>query len=288
MGRRTALFAEINGVRLSYATSGRGAPVVWSHEFAGDQRSWEPQLDYFDRGYRNVVYNHRGYPPSTVPEAAAAYGQDLLVADLLGLMDHLGIERAHLVGLSMGANVVLNLALAHPERCHGIVVAGCGSGSSDRAAFEGAARETVARLRNDGMAETARWYAEGPTRLPLRRKSPGAHARLVEQLSQHSAQGSALTYENVLLPRPTIFALEPRLRALRVPLLLIVGDEDEPCIDCNVFMKRCIPTAGLLVLPRTGHTVNLEEPAAFNAAVAGFFAQVERGCWPWPAPPARP
>jgi pimeloyl-ACP methyl ester carboxylesterase len=273
-------FADVNGARIHYEESGEGPPVVWSHEFAGDHRSWAAQVEHFDRFYRNVVYDHRGYPPSSVPEDAAAYGEDLLVADLLGLMDHLGVERAHLVGLSMGASVVLNFALAHPGRCRGIVVAGCGTGSSDREAFERMARATVALLRERGMAEAAREYARSPTRLPLLRKSPGAYARFVAQLSEHSALGSALTFENVQLRRPSVFALEDRLRALRVPALLVVGDEDEPCIDSNVFMKRRIPSAGLLVLPNTGHAVNLEEPAAFNAAVADFFGHVERGRWP--------
>lgn len=273
-------FAEVDGVRIHYEESGEGEPVVWSHEYAGDHRSWQAQVDHFDRSYRNVVYDNRGYPPSSVPEDPAAYSQDLLVRDLLCLMDHLGIARAHLVGLSMGASVVLNFALAHPERCRGIVVAGCGSGSSDPEAFARVVRTMAAMLRERGMAEAARWYTQSASRLTLRRKSPAAYARLVAQLSEHSAPGSALTFENVQLRRPSIFALEDRLRALRVPTLLMIGDEDEPCVDCNVFMKRCIPSAGLMVVPNTGHAVNLEEPAAFNAAVADFFGQAERGRWP--------
>lgn len=272
--------AEINGVRIHYEITGEGEPLVWSHEFAGDHRSWDPQVDHFARRYRNITYDNRGYPPSEVPSDPAAYSQDQLVEDLRGLLDHLGVARAHLAGLSMGANVVLNFALRYPARCRGIVVAGCGSGSSDRDAWVRDAGSWLPLLRSQGIEAAAEVYGHRPTRLPLQRKSPRAFARFLAQLREHSALGSALTYEGVQLRRPSIFELGERLRELRVPVLLVVGDEDTPVLECNAFMKRQIPGAGLLMLPNTGHAVNLEEPGAFNAAAADFFALVEQGRWP--------
>jgi pimeloyl-ACP methyl ester carboxylesterase len=82
-----------------------------------------------------------------------------------------------------------------------------------------------------------------------------------------------------MLQRPTIFLLEPGLRELHVPALIAIGDEDEPCVDVAVFLKRTLPSAGLLVLPQSGHAINLEEPALFNAALLDFWRMVEADRW---------
>src|SRR2546428_14014762 len=119
----------------------------------------------------------------------------------------------------------------------------------------------VTLIRPAGIAGSAEAYGMGPPRLPFKRKAPHGYALFRRQLADHSATGQALTMLGVLRPRPTIFALEAQLDALEVPTLVIIGDEDEPCVDPAVFMKRHIPSAGLLVLPQSGHAVNLEEPA---------------------------
>ena len=104
-------------------------------------------------------------------------------------------------------------------------------------------------------------------------------------LSEHSAAGSAHTQQGVQKERPSLFDLTDRMRALTVPTLIVTGDEDWPCLVPGVFMKRTIPSSALLTVPNTGHTVNLEEPDTFNAALAGFFAQVDAGRWPMRDPP---
>ena len=125
-----------------------------------------------------------------------------------------------------------------------------------------------------------RWlndYANGPTRLRFREKDPKGWAQFYEGLKAHSAGGSALTYQGVQLRRPTIFALEDRLRTMAVPTLVMVGDEDEPCVDPGVFMKRTLPNCGLVFFPKSGHTINLEEPDLFNRSVSDFLTAVEAG-----------
>jgi len=126
--------AQLNGVELYYEQTGQGFPLVWSHEFGGDYRSWEPQVRYFARRYRVITYNHRGYPPSSVPKEADAYDNNALVEDLHQLLRHLGIARAHVGGLSMGGNVALNFGIRHPEMAASLIVAGCGSGGGTGAA----------------------------------------------------------------------------------------------------------------------------------------------------------
>lgn len=273
-------YASVNGIELYYEVAGEGFPVVFSHEFAGDYRSWEPQVRYFARRYRCVVYNHRGYPPSSVPAEPQAYSQDHLIADLRALLDHLGIAQAHVVGLSMGANVVLNFALRHPDRCRSIVVAGCGTGSTNRERFEAETRRSIALVRAQGMAALVETYRQRPTRRTYARKDPRGFEEMLAHMAEHSALATGYIMEGVQLGRPSIFDLKEQLNALAVPTLVVVGDADEPCLDTSLFMRREIGPSALLTVPRTGHVVNLEEPALFNQTLSDFFHAVETGRWP--------
>ncbi len=271
--------ANVNGVELYYETWGEGFPVVFCHEFAGDHRSWAPQVSACARRYRCVTFSYRGFPPSAVPEDPAAYSQDHLVEDTVGLCRYLGIDRAHFVGLSMGGSLVLNLAIRYPELCRSIVAAGAGSGTTNRERWATDIARSVELLTGQGIEAFADVYSQGPTRLPFRRKDPLGWSVFRAQLAEHSALGSALTMQGVQLRRPTIYELEADLLRLRVPTLVLIGDEDEPCVDPAVFMKRTIPACGLVVIPQSGHTINLEEPALFNRAMLDFFAMVEADRW---------
>jgi pimeloyl-ACP methyl ester carboxylesterase len=253
--------------------------VVFCHEFAGDYRSWDPQVRAFGRWYRCITYNHRGFPPSSVPEDPEAYSQDLLIEDLHALIKHLDLGQARLVGFSLGGSVVLNFALRYPQLCRAIAVVGTGAGTTNVGRFQSDIDFTVGLLRARGMQGFIETYTKGPTRLPYKRKDRNGWEEFRRQLADHSPVGQALTMLGVMRRRPTIFALEDQLRNLEVPTLVVIGDEDEPCVDPAVFMKRHIPSAGLLVLPQSGHAVNLEEPARFNAAVLEFFQLVEAGQW---------
>ena len=270
-----------DGTGLYYEEAGSGHPLLFIHEFAGDHGSWEPQLRHFARRYRCIAYSARGYPPSDVPADADAYSQAHAVADAIAVLDHLGAVRAHVVGLSMGGFATLHLGLAHPQRASALVVAGCGYGAprGARAGFQSETRAIAARLEREGMAPVGADYALGPTRVQFQVKDPRGWAAFRDRLMHHSALGAANTLRGVQARRPSLYDLEAGLAALTVPTLLITGDEDEPCLDANLYLKRTIPTSGLVVLPQTGHTINLEEPDAFNRACASFFAQVENGRW---------
>ena len=277
-----------DGVDLAYEDTGSGAPVVFVHEFAGDLRSWEPQVRYLSRRYRCITWNARGFPPSEVPDDTAAYSQDRARDDVRAVLDALDIDRAHVVGLSMGGFATLHFGLAYPERARSLVVAGVGYGAEpeQRERFRDEADTTARLLRTEGMAAWARTYSVGPTRVQLQNKDPRGWREFADMLAEHSAVGSAHTQQGVQKERPSVFDLADGMRALTVPTLVVTGDEDWPCLIPSVFMKRTIPSAGLLVVPNTGHTVNLEEPAAFNAALADFFAQVDAGRWPMRDPRA--
>jgi pimeloyl-ACP methyl ester carboxylesterase len=272
--------AHVNGIDIFYEDTGDGFPVVFCHEFGGDYRAWDPQVRGFGRLYRCITYSQRGFPPSSVPADPEQYSQDLLIEDLRALVAHLGVRRAHFVGFSMGGSVVLNFGLRYPELCRSLTVVGAGAGNTNREQFEHDIRQVVDLIRSRGIRRFAETYAEGPIRIPFKRKDPHGWSVFREQLGEHSAEGQALTMLGVLLRRPTIFSLEAPLRALSVPLLVAIGDEDEPCVDVAIFLKRTVPTAGLLVLPLSGHAINLEEPATFNAEVLAFLRHVDADRWP--------
>jgi pimeloyl-ACP methyl ester carboxylesterase len=270
--------AQVNGVELYYEETGEGFPLVFSHEFAGDYRSWEDQVRFFSRRYRVITYNHRGYPPSAVPSDPAAYAEELLVEDLYGLVRHLGFEQAHIVGLSMGGALALKLGIAHPEICRSLVIAGAGTGTTERERFLAEASAT-AELFEREPARAFDGYGRGPARVQLLRKDPRGWQAFVDLLKTHSPQGSARTFRGVQMKRKTIYDVESQLGDMRVPSLIMVGDEDEPCLEPSLFMKRRLPNAGLVVLPKSGHAINLEEPMLFNQFILDFLTAVEQGRW---------
>ena len=270
--------APVNGIKLYYEEHGSGFPLVFSHEFAGDYRSWNQQVNFFSRRYRVITYNARGYPPSDVPTSIDDYTQAQSVDDLKGLLDYLDIDLAHIAGLSMGGNVALNFGLTYPDMARSLVVAGTGAGSTDPEAFRVNVNSRADAMRAGGM-EAMDDYSNSNTRAQLLRKDPLGFEEFRQGLMEHSPIGSALTFAGVQGRRPTIFALEDRMKALRVPTLIMTGDEDEPCIETSVFMKRCIPKSGLAVIPQSGHAINLEEPDLFNRLVFDFLTAVEQGAW---------
>ena len=272
-----------DGVRLYYEEAGHGTPVVFVHEYAGDYRTWVAQMRYFSRAHRCVTYSQRGYPPSDVPEEGASYGQDIARDDVIALMDALKIDKAHVVGHSMGAYTALHVGINFPERCISVVAAGCGWGSTPdlkkREEMKALAAEAGKMFAEEGIVKAAAKYSQQPMRLTQKYKDPRGYAEFARMLAEHSAHGHAQTMLNLQLKRPTLWEMQDELKHFSVPLLVIVGDEDEPCIDGSVFLKRTVPTAGLLMIPRSGHNVQSEEPAAFNAALADLFAAAEAGRW---------
>jgi len=272
-----------DGTKLYVEEIGTGTPVVFVHEYAGDYRSFEPQLRYFSRQHRCVTYSQRGYPPSEVPADPARYSQDIARDDVVAVMDALGIAKAHVVGHSMGGYTALHVGLTYPQRCLSVTAAGCGWGSTPdpvkREAMKALAADTGKMFAEEGIAAAAAKYADAPMRQAYKHKDPRGWNEFARMLAEHSAEGHAHTMRNLQLKRPTLWEMEAELKAFSVPLLVIVGDEDDLCLDGSVFIKRTAPTAALLDIPRAGHTINSEEPGALNAALADLFSAAEAGRW---------
>jgi len=270
----------VNGINLYYEEAGEGIPILFVHEFAGDWRSWEPQMRFFSSRYRAITFSARGYLPSDVPDSPEAYSQDLQIEDLKGLLDILRIDKAHICGLSMGSYTTLLFGLKYPERARSLTIAGSGYGSGkDRQEFHQRVAEMADKMLKGGMKAVSEGYAQGPRRVQLQNKNPRAWEEFRRQFEEHSAKGSALTFLGVQRPRPSITDLGDQLKKMTLPVLIILGDEDEPGIEGSLFMKRNIPRAGLEVYPRSGHVANLEEPERFNRSVLDFITAVDAGRW---------
>lgn len=270
-----------DGVDLYYEEAGSGIPMVFVHEFAGDYRSWEPQMRFFSRRYRCVAYCARGYPPSAVPADPKSYSQDHATNDIAAVVRALGLAPAHIVGLSMGAFATLHFGLRYPQMARSLVAAGVGYGAAPdkREQFRAETDAAITRLRAEGMAVYGKTYAHGPTRLVFEESDPRGFAEFEAQLCEHSTEGSALTMQGVQRERPSLFDLAEGFRAYTTPTLVVAGDEDDPTLEPALYLKRTIPTSALMVLPKCGHTMNLEHPDAFNRAVLDFVTQVDAGAW---------
>ena len=279
-----------DGIQLHYEEAGQGTPILFIHEFGGNHESWEPQMRYFARRHRCITYAARGYPPSDVPADVEKYSQLIAVADAVAVLDGLNIPKAHIVGLSMGGFATVHFGLRAADRALSLTVAGAGYGAEKQYEdyFRGVSLEVADRFEKEGAANFAPIYAEGASRVQFQNKDPRGWREFADRLATHSSLGAANTMRGVQARRPSLYDLEAELAKMEVPTLVVVGDEDDHCLQPGIFLKKTLPACGLSVFPKTGHTLNLEEPAWFNGLLAEFIAQVEAGAWTKRDPRALP
>jgi pimeloyl-ACP methyl ester carboxylesterase len=273
-----------DGVSLYYEETGSGAPLIFLHEFGGHYLSWEPQVRYFSRRYRCITYAARGWPPSDVPNDVAMYSQARAADDCADLMKALGIDKAHLCGLSMGATAGLEFAIRHPGKATALVIAaGGGGGSTDPEAkkrFKDECEAFARRIEKEGMPTMAELYCTSSARNTYRYKDPRGWAEFKQQFADGSATGHAMTMRGVQGSRVPFFERTEELKKIAEPMLVVIGDEDDSTHSLAVHLKQHVARSGVLELPKCGHTMNLEEPAAFNTAVQDFLHAVENDRWP--------
>jgi len=274
-------YANSQGVKLYYEEAGAGTPIVFVHEFSGDLRSWEAQLRHFSARYRCIAFNARGYPPSEVPASPSQYSHALAVEDIANLMRRLGVARAHVVGCSMGAYSTLQFGLRYPRRALSLTVVGAGAGADParRPQFLKASAASARRFEEGGLAAAMKPYRNAPNRIQLGNKNPRAFREFFARFAEHSAPGHALTIRGVQMRRPPLQGMARAFARLKVPLLVIVGDEDETSLETGLFLKRACPAARLAIVPATGHVANVEEPELFNRLTADFLNVVDAGRW---------
>jgi pimeloyl-ACP methyl ester carboxylesterase len=271
-----------DGFVLYAESKGSGPPILFIHEFAADHRTWAEQMAALSSDHQCIAYSARGYPPSDVPPEPSSYSYLRAADDAINVLDGFGIERAHIVGLSMGGFCALQLGIRYPNRVRSLLVSSAGSGANpaNRDAFLLETEAVAESFRRDGSPAVAAKLALGPSRIQLQRKNRTAWDEFVRQLGEHSAEGMALTVLGVQQSRPSLYEIIDELRTITTPTLVVNGDEDEAVLEPGLLLKRTIGSAGLLVVPNSGHALNLEEPEIYNRVVRTFIDTVERGQWP--------
>ena len=264
-----------------YEETGSGTPLVFVHEFAGDHRSWEPQVRFFARCYRCIAYDARGYPAfRRAARTPSATRRRAPRDDIRAVLDAPEDRPARTSSACRwAASPRCTSASPIPKRARSLVVAGCGYGAepSEKEKFRDECRGRRRSSSSEGMAKRRSDLRLGPTRVQFQNKDPRGWAEFASQLAEHSAKGPALHHARRADAPAVALRADRGLKQISVPVLIVTGDEDDPCLEPALLMKRTIPTRGLLVLPRAGHAINIEEPDAFNRALFEFFTLVDEG-----------
>jgi len=247
--------AHLNGIDIEYQDGGSGAPVLLSHAYSATGRMWDGQREALGGRYRVVSWDMRGHGSTSSPDDPAQYSHALTVEDMRALLGHLGIGRAVIGGLSLGGTMSLSFYRAHPELTRALVICDSGPGFRNETARENwnrRAQQRAADLETRGLAVLEGRSAE--TRQAIRHHK--------------SAQGLAHAARGMLAQRDA--SLIDSLAEIRVPTLVVVGDQDTPFIAACEYMAKKIPGATLEVIAGAGHSSNLDQPEAFNRALGRF------------------
>jgi pimeloyl-ACP methyl ester carboxylesterase len=265
----TYQFAAINGTKIHYEERGTGTAVIFIHAGINDLAMWDDQMEPFAQQHRTVRYDVRGWGDTSDPP-----GQYSDHDDLRGLLKHLGIEQAALVGCSGGGKIALDFALVYPEMVSKLVLVGPGLGGY-KFTYEGFAdrMETLRDAYGQGDKERAAelWtqvWVDGPARKPEHVETAvraRAHDMILRMFKLPDGAG-----ERQEIDPPAI----ERLGAIQAPTLIILGEYDAPDIYAIVkLLETQIPDARLVRMADTAHMLNMEKPAEYNQLVLGFLCE---------------
>lgn len=251
--------ARVNGIEISYEDGGRGPAILLSHGYSATGRMWAPQRPALEPHYRVVSWDMRGHGETESPADPTQYSEALTVGDMRGLLQHLGIDRAVIGGLSLGGTMSLAFYRRHPEMVRALVICDSGPGfrkDDARAAWNTRAQERAKDLETRGLAALT------------------SSSREMQEAMRHhrSAQGLAHAARGMLAQEGT--ALMDLLPDIRVPTLIVLGDKDTPFIAPCEYMAKKIPGARLEVIKDAGHSSNLDQPEPFNRVLLDFLGSL--------------
>jgi len=247
--------AQLNGITIDYQVTGQGRAVLMSHGYSATRHMWDGQHAKLGDRYRMISWDMRGHGGTDSPSDPARYSHALTVADMKALLDHLGIRRAVIGGLSLGGTMSLEFYVAHPDMVEALIL--CDTGPGYRNA------EARAKWNERAMTRATELEARGLEALGERSRE------MREAMSHHrSAQGLAHAARGMLAQQDS--RVIDALGSITVPTIVIVGDKDEPFVAPCEYMAKKIPGARLEVVKDAGHSSNLDQPDAFNRVFVGF------------------
>jgi pimeloyl-ACP methyl ester carboxylesterase len=256
---RMAHVSARDGAWLCARIEGDGPTVLMLHEFASARACFAGFRQFF-RGFRCVELFARGYAPSAQPDDEDGYSQAIAVDDCVDLLDALGVEKAHLVGVSMGASTALLMALRHPARVISATLMSVGGGGLPdlRSAWVTQIENAAARFETDDPLAAARAFLSGPSRRGLEQRQPTLFEQLVAELGSHPGRTSAVILRRILLRRPLLTELLDELKANETPILVISGTEDAHALAAgNYLLARNVEH---VIIASAGHTPQLDQP----------------------------
>lgn len=246
--------ATLNGISIYYEDHGSGVPVLLTHGYASSARMWEPQIGALTERYRLIVWDMRGHGRTDSPESLAAYSEAETVADMAALLAHLGVEQAVIGGLSLGGYMSMAFYVAHPQMVRALVLCDTGPGYRNPTARAGWNETAVRRAE--------RFEAQGLAAL-------GSSPEVERARQQHRSAAGLAKAARGMLAQFDARVIES-LPQIAVPTLVVVGANDTPFLAGSEYMVAKIPGARSAVIADAGHSANIDQPAAFNAAVLGF------------------
>ena len=241
---------------IYYEERGSGPAVLLSHGFSATSKMWAAQAEEFSKDFHVISWDMRGHGQSGYPEDPAAYSEEATVGDMAAILDACGVDTAVIGGLSLGGYMSLAFHLVHPERVRALMLFDTGPGYKNaeaRAKWNESAEKTAARFDSEGLAAFAHMGSD-EMKADAHRSADGLAGAARGMLSQRD--------DRVILSLPGI----------QVPTLALVGANDTPFLGATDYMAAKIPNAEKVVIPDAGHSSNLHQPEAFNAAMASFLA----------------
>jgi pimeloyl-ACP methyl ester carboxylesterase len=253
--------------------SGNRPPVLLLHGLGCGKRMWFHQTRALRKHFRVITYDLRGHGLTDAPAAATEYSAAHLTRDLVGILDALGIERAAIVGFSLGGGPALALAASRPERVSRLILADVGAGADDPVKIEAMTRRWVALIRQNDIDELVADMLRSELFKVYARRSARARSHMAGLIRATPIDGLHFTLSQVLAKRKSLFRSTSVLKAVRTPTLVLVGQHDYTCSKASRLVAETIPDAELKVIAGSGHMAPLEQPAAFSAALLEFLGR---------------
>ena len=263
---------QVGDLAVDVSDTGAGPPVVLLHGLACGKRMWFHQIRALKDRFRVIAYDQRGHGQTDAPTVASGYSAALLARDLVGVLDALKIERAAIVGFSLGGAPALALAVSQPERVSHLVLADVGAGADDPLKIEAMARRWVTLIGQGAVDELVCEMLRSELFKVYARRNARRRDHMAALIRATPVHGLRFLLSEVLAKRKSLFRLTGVLQSVRVPTLVVVGQQDYVCSKAARLIAQTIPNAALKIIENSGHMSPIEQPAAFSAALTGFLA----------------